>query len=256
MGSAIIGGIVKAGVFSNKDIFASDISDAFLENLKSSFGISVTKSNIDIATTCQVIFLCVKPHIYSFIINEIKDHLATGTIIVTIAAGQTLDAVSSQFKDGIKVIRTMPNTPALVNNGMTAICPGKGVTEEEKQLILDIFNSVGKSTVINENLFDIFTGVAGSSPAYAFMFIEAMGDAGVKYGLTKSQAIQFAAQTFLGAAQMVLQSNEGPSILKDNVCSPGGTTIKAVCKLEEKGFRNAIIQAVDACVKKSIEMSK
>ena len=256
MGSAIIGGIVKAELFKGQDIMASDISDDFLNKLSTSFGIGTTKNNLDIATKCDIIFLCVKPNLYSIIINEIKDHVKEGTIIVTIAAGQTLSTVASQFNGNIKVVRTMPNTPALVNQGMTAVCPDKNISEEEKTLILNIFNSIGRASVLPESLFDIFTGVAGSSPAYAFMFIEAMGDAGVKYGLTKAQAIQFAAQTFLGASRMVLNGEFGPSVLKDQVCSPGGTTIEAVCTLEEQGFRNSIIKAVDACVQKSIKMSQ
>lgn len=256
MGSAIISGIVKSGLFPASAISASDIDTNFLKKLSTSFGINTTLSNKDVAKESDIIFLCVKPHLYSLIIEEIKEDVASGAIVVTIAAGQTLATVSSQFKEGVKIVRTMPNTPALINKGMIAICPGSGVSGEDTELLLSIFNSIGKGEILKEPFFDIFTGIAGSSPAYAFMFIEALGDAGVKYGLTKDQSLRFVAQTVMGAAAMVLETGQHPSVLKDAVCSPGGTTIVAVCELEKRGFRNAVISAVDACVEKSVIMSK
>ncbi|MCL1996793.1 MAG: pyrroline-5-carboxylate reductase [Defluviitaleaceae bacterium] len=254
MGSAIIGGVVKANLYTPNNITASDINTDFLADLEKSYGINTTTSNTEVAQNSDILFLCVKPNLYSLIIKEIKNVIPKDTVVVTIAAGQTLDMVASQFESGTKIVRTMPNTPALVNQGMTAICPGSGLTKEEIDGVSAIFNSVGKSAVLNESLFNIFTGVAGSAPAYVFMFIEAMGDAGVKHGLTKAQALTFAAQTVMGAATMVIETGQHPAVLKDAVCSPGGTTIEAVCDLEFNGFRDAVISAVSACVEKAKQM--
>ena len=254
MGSAIIGGVVRAGLYKPEDITVSDINTDFLSALEKSCGINTTTSNTLATQSSDILFLCVKPELYTTIIKEIKGDLPKDTIVVTIAAGQTLDCVSSQFEVGTKIVRAMPNAPALINQGMTAICPGSGLAKEDVSKVCDIFNSIGKSVILEESLFDIFIGVAGSAPAYAFMFIDALGDAGVKYGLTKKQALTFAAQTIMGAANMVLETGQHPAALKDAVCSPGGTTIEAVCELEFNGFRNAVISAVTTCVEKSRAM--
>lgn len=150
----------------------------------------------------------------------------------------------------------MPNTPALVNEGMSALCPNKNIEDEELKIVKDIFDSFGKSEVVGEYLIDAVIGVSGSSPAYVFMFIEAMADAAVMAGMPRKQAYNFAAQSVLGSAKMVLESGKHPGELKDMVCSPAGTTIDAVKVLENEGMRSAVINAVCACVEKSREMSK
>lgn len=256
MGSAIVGGIIKSGFAAAKNITAADIDNKLLQNMSVTYKINTTNSNTQVAKESDVLFLCIKPHIYLPVINEIKDIINPNAIIVTIAAGQTLKAVSAAFGKPLKIVRTMPNTPALVNAGCTAVCPSMLLSNEDSELILSIFKTIGTAELLPEHLFDAFTGVAGSSPAYAFMFIEAMADAGVRYGLSRSQAFRFSAQTLLGSAKMLLQEDMHPGELKDAVCSPGGTTIEAVCVLENAGFRNAVIQAVSACVDKSIKMSE
>ena len=254
MGAAIIGGVVKAGVAEASDITASDLDKGLLQKMADTHGIHITSTNIDVAQSADLLFICVKPHIYEIVIREIKDFLKPDAVVVAIAAGITLDWLTAKLAPFNKIVRVMPNTPALVNCGMTAICPGESLKDEDTQTVLKIFNSCGKAEILPERLFDAFTGVAGSAPAYVFMFIEAMADAGVKYGLPRAQAISFSAQTVLGAAQMVLQTKEHPAVLKDAVCSPGGTTIEAVCELEKQGFGNAVISAISACVEKSLKM--
>jgi len=255
MSSAIIGGIVQAKPQAAGNITASDISDVVLGGLQKELGIKTTSCNVELAKANDIIFLCVKPNKIKEVIHKIRDVMTVDKIIVSIAAGITLEQLQDAFAKDVRIIRTMPNTPALVNMGMTAICPAENVPAADVKFVTSIFEMIGKAQILPENLIHAFIGVAGSAPAYAFMFIEALADAGVKHGLSRKDAIEFSAQTLLGAAKMVINTDSHPAKLRDNVCSPGGTTICAVAKLEEHGFRNAIIQASTACIEKSIEMS-
>jgi len=173
--------------------------------------------------------------------------LKKDVVIVTIAAGITLESMNNALGDAAKVIRTMPNTPALVGQGMSAICANKNITKEELKDVVKIFESFGKVEILEENLIDIVPAVSGSSPAYVYMFIEALGDGAVLQGMPREMAYRMAAQAVLGAAKMVLDTGEHPGKLKDNVCSPGGTTIKAVYTLEKNNFRAAVISAMESC---------
>ncbi|MBM6838398.1 pyrroline-5-carboxylate reductase, partial [Clostridium saudiense] len=193
---------------------------------------------------------------YSIVINEIKNSVKEDVIIVTIAAGKSIESTEKSFGKELKVIRTMPNTPALVGEGMTAVCPNKLITDEDLAEVSKLLSSFSKIEVVSESLIDAVTSVSGSSPAYVYMFIEAMADAAVLQGMPRDKAYKFAAQTVLGSAKMVLETGIHPGALKDMVCSPGGTTIEAVAELEGKGFRSAIISAMNKCYKKSQEMSK
>ena len=257
MGSAIVGGVIRAGLFGASDIIVSDAYQPMLDKMRDTHGVSITNSNTEVAGQVDVLFLAVKPNIYEAVIKEIREGVKPGAIVVTIAAGQTLAGLTEKFQNpGVKIVRTMPNTPALVQQGMTAVCPAQNLTEEDRQLVLKIFNSIGKAELLPEYLFDAYTGVAGSGPAYVFMFIEAMADGGVLHGLPRDQAMKFAAQTVLGSAEMILSGSGHPGFLKDAVCSPGGTTIEAVAALEKNGLRNAVISAVSACAEKSLKMSQ
>lgn len=258
MGSAIVGGVIQAGLFKAADIIVSDMDNNMLKKISEAHGVNTTNSNTEVASQADVLFLAIKPNIYELVIKEIKDNVKPGIIVVTIAAGQTMGGLVEKFgnNDKIKIVRTMPNTPALVNQGMTGVCPGANLGEDDKQIVLKIFNSIGKAAVLPEYLFDAYTGLAGSGPAYVFMFIEALADGGVLHGLPRAQAMEFAAQTVLGSAQMVLSGNDHPGFLKDAVCSPGGTTIEAVAELELQGFRGAVISAVSASTQKSQKMSQ
>ena len=254
MGGAMIGGIIKASLTAKENIYVSDINEASLNKMKESYGVNTTTDNAELAKECDIIVLSVKPFLYPVVINQIKDVVKEDVIIVVIAAGQSSAAVAELFGKEIKVVKTMPNTPALVGEGMAAIAPAKNVSKEETEEIVAIFNSFGKCEP--EHLMDAVTAVSGSSPAYVYMLIEAMADAAVVEGMPRPQAYKFAAQSVLGSAKMVLETGKHPGELKDMVCSPGGTTIAAVAKLEETGFRSSIMQGMKACADKSREMSK
>ncbi len=198
--------------------------------------------------------LTVKPQFYDKVIGEIRDVLQLRQIIVTVAPGKTLACLEEALGKGTKIIRTMPNTPAMVKKGMTAICPNEHVTQEELETVRGLFKGFSETEIVAERLMDTVTGISGSSPAYVCLFIEAMADAAVSEGMPRTQAYKFAAQAILGSAQMVLETGIHPGELKDMVCSPGGTTIEAVRVLEEKGFRSAVMEAVKACVRKSRQM--
>ena len=200
-------------------------------------------------------FLAVKPVFFQEVIEEIRESVLEKTVIVSIAAGKSLSDLAESFgRPELKIIRCMPNTPALVLEGCTGICAGENVTEEELSAVEDLMNSFGKSSIIPERLMDAVVGVSGSSPAYVFLFIEALADGAVAAGMPRKQAYEFAAQAVLGSAKMVLETGLHPGELKDMVCSPGGTTIQAVKVLEEKGFRAAVLDAVEACIEKSKSM--
>ena len=176
--------------------------------------------------------------------------------MITIAAGKTIESVEKIIGTDKKIIRTMPNTPALVGEGMTSISPNGNINEKELTFVKGLFDYLGKSEIVSEDLIHAVIGASGSSTAYAFMFIEAIADGAVLAGMKRADAYKFAAQGVLGAAKMVLETGKHPGELKDMVCSPGGTTIEAVKVLEEEKFRGAVIKAVEAAVEKSIEMSR
>ncbi len=251
MAKAMLGGILANGIFNKEEIIASDASKECLQAIESSLGISTTANNKELVKQAEVIVLAVKPQYYGAVIEEIKDEIKSHQIIVTIAPGQTIERLESLFGKKLKLVRTMPNTPALVGEGITAVCKNKEVSDDELEYICTILKGFGKAEVIDEHLMDVVVSVSGSSPAYVFMFIEAMADAAVADGMPRKQAYEFAAQAVLGSAKMVLETGKHPGELKDMVCSPGGTTIEAVRVLEEKGLRSTIFEAMKACTKKA-----
>ena len=246
MAGAIMGGIIKNQIFRPEEIIGADISEAGREKTKEAYGIEVTGDNRKAADS-EVLILSVKPQYYADAIAEIKDCVRDDQLVITIAPGKTLAWLEEQFGKPVKIVRTMPNTPALVGEGMTAACVNQYVTEEEKAYALKILSSFGKVELVPEHLIDAVVAVSGSAPAYVFMFIEAMADAAVAEGMPRAQAYEFAAQAVYGSAKMVLETGKHPGELKDMVCSPGGTTIEAGRVLEEKGLRSAVIEAMRAC---------
>lgn len=247
MAGAIMGGIIRNQIFSPEEIIGADISPAGRDRVKAEHGICVTESNQEAAREAEVLILSVKPQYYADAIAEIRDCVSEDQLIITIAPGKTLSWLQEQFGKPVKLVRTMPNTPALVGEGMTAACKNSNVTEEEMEYALKILGSFGKVQVVPEHLIDAVVAVSGSSPAYVFLFIEAMADAAVAEGMPRAQAYEFAAQAVYGSAKMVLETGKHPGELKDMVCSPAGTTIEAVRVLEEKGFRSAVFEAMKAC---------
>ncbi|WP_461204826.1 pyrroline-5-carboxylate reductase [Clostridium sp. DL1XJH146] len=256
MGKAMIGGIINSGQLKPEEIIVSDLNEASLKAANEELGINTTTDSAALAETSEIIIVAVKPNISGIVLKQIKDKIQPSTLVVSIAAGISINFIENILGDDKKIIRTMPNTPALVNEGMTAICPNKNISDEEKDLIVNIFSGFGKAKVVGEYLIDSVIGVSGSSPAYVFMFIEAMADAAVMAGMPRADAYTFAAQAVYGSAKMVLETGMHPGALKDMVCSPGGTTINAVKELEKTGFRSSVIESVTACIKKSKDMSK
>ena len=246
MAGAIMGGIIKKGIFRPEEIIGADISKEGRRKTRETYGNEATDDNRK-AADAEVLILSVKPQFYADAIVEVRDCIREDQLVITIAPGKTLAWLEEQFGKPVKIVRTMPNTPALVGEGMTAACVNRYVTEEEKVYALRILNAFGKVEVVPEHLIDAVVAVSGSAPAYVFMFIEAMADAAVAEGMPRAQAYGFAAQAVFGSAKMVLETGKHPGELKDMVCSPAGTTIEAVRVLEEKGFRSAVIEAMRAC---------
>ena len=254
MASAIIGGIISSSYADKEDILVYDKNPDALNKLKSTYGINSDYSLFDVLKA-DILFLSVKPNVIYSVIDEIKNNISQNTVIVSIAAGQSIEKLTNAFGvDNLKLIRVMPNTPALVGEGMSAVSVNSFVSKEDINTVMDILKSFGKAEIIPEKLMDTVTGVSGSSPAYIFMLIEAMADAAVLGGMPRNQAYTFCAQAVLGSAKMVLELPNHPGELKDMVCSPGGTTIEAVKVLENDGFRSSIMNAIDACIEKSKSM--
>ncbi len=251
MAYAMILGILASKKADASDIIVSNITSQPLEILKEKYNVKTTLDNKEVAKNADIIFVAVKPHLYEGVLGEISPSLSKDKIIISITPGKTLKQLESWIFPSAKIIRTMPNTPAMALEGMTAVCKNEFVNDDEFKTALSILESFGKTEIITENLFDAVTAVSGSSPAYIYMFIEAMADGAVLLGMSRQSAYKFAAQAVLGSAKMVLETCEHPGKLKDNVCSPGGATIEAVKILEDTGMRSAVINAMKACHDKS-----
>lgn len=249
MASAMIGGIIKKGLASPEEIIASGRSQATAQRI-SGLGIRQAENNRQVVAESEIIILAVKPQYYQEVIGEIRDLAAPEKIFVSIAPGKTLSWLESLFNRPVKIIRTMPNTPAQVGEGMSALTPNQLVSEEEAQMVSQIFQGFGRAELVSEPLQEAVVGISGSAPAYIFILIEAMADAAVAEGMPRAQAYRFAAQAVLGSAKMVLDTGKHPGELKDMVCSPAGTTIEAVQVLEQKGFRSSIMEAIRTCCAK------
>ncbi len=265
MGKAILGGLIASGQVLPGQIWVYTPSPDKVAALHDQFGINAAESAQEVnaaesaqevAQIADIIFAAVKPGIMIKVLSEITSSLNKDSLVVSIAEGITLDQLARALGHDRKIIRAMPNTPALVNAGMTSETPNALVTPEDTADVLNIFRCFGEAEVIAEPMIHPVVGVSGSSPAYVFMFIEAMADAAVLGGMPRAQAYKFAAQAVMGSAKMVLETGEHPGALKDMVCSPGGTTIEAVRVLEEKGFRAAVIEAMTKCMEKSEKLSK
>ena len=251
MASAMIGGVLDTGTFSPDEIIGSAKTQATADRAAQRFGIAAGTDNQETARQADVLILAVKPVFLPEVISEIKNIVDETKLVISIAAGKSIDWLEQEFGRKLRMIRCMPNTPAMVGEACTCICLKEDVSKQDEETARKIMNSFGKASVLPERLMDAFIGVAGSAPAYVFLFIEAMADAAVLAGMPRAQAYEFAAQTVLGSAKMVLETRQHPGVLKDMVCSPAGTTIEAVKVLEEKGMRAAVIDAVNACVEKS-----
>lgn len=252
MAGAIAGGVINSGLCKKSDLYICDKNPAVLEQYNKEFHVSADNHD---ALSGDYIILAVKPFILPSVLEELarfdKKELEQ-KVFVSIVAGVTIDTIRKTLGKHAKVVRVMPNTPALVQEGMTVVAQREeAVSEEEFRDVVRIFDAVGKTEVMAESMMNTVTGVSGSSPAYVYMLIEAMADAGVLGGLSRDAAYRLAAQAVLGSAKMVLESGKHPGELKDMVCSPKGTTIEAVAELEKRGFRSAVIEAIRACNEKA-----
>ena len=251
MGSAMINGIVKSGMIKGEDIFAFDVNLPKLNELKESTGINICKGNDEVINSSDIIFLAVKPDMIASVLRAAKNLFKNNHLLVSFAVGVPILKYKEILGEDSKIIRTMPNTPLMVGEGMTLISHSHNVEQNELDEIKSLFDCCGKSEIIPEKFMSEVTAVTGSSPAYVYMFIEAMADAAVLSGIPRDLSYKLAAQAVLGSAKMVLESGKHPGELKDMVCSPAGTTIEAVAALEKNGFRFAVIDAMNACTKRA-----
>jgi len=250
MGSALLGGVLESGVAQPEDVLVFDAYPAAVEAAVAAHGVRSAPDAAALAEASDVVLLCVKPHQ----ICELMRDLANDTLYVSIAAGVRLDALEKHAPSGSRIIRVMPNTPALVGRGASAYSLGTSATEKDAASVESILGAVGTVSRVEEKLLDAVTGLSGSGPAFIYVVIEALADSGVLMGLPRDAALQLAAQTVSGAAEMVLQTGEHPAVLRDQVTSPGGTTIAGLEALEEGGLRSALQAAVRAATERSLEL--
>lgn len=249
MGRAMLQGIIDQGVVAPGDVIVSARTRETLDAVQARFGVDVSSDNTQ-ACKASIVFLAVKPQMYEEVIDQIASHIPADAVLVSIAPGKSLAWLAE--KSGMrKIVRLMPNTPAAVGEGMTAVVLGDACDEADAEAVLALVNSFGSSEVIPEHSIDAAAAAAGCSPAFVYMFIEAMADAAVLECMPRTQAYRFASQAVLGAAKMVLESGQHPGALKDAVCSPGGTTIEGVRVLEKHGLRSAVTEALVATVAKA-----
>lgn len=250
MGYAMLCGALK--IFDKSEILYTDANPERMRTVHEFTGVSYVETNAECMNQAKFIVLAVKPQYLDKVIKNIINIVNEDKVILSIVAGVSLDQLRRALGYEARIVRAMPNTPALLGQGMTGISYDETqFSLEEKEIIEQIFSSFGKVEIVEERLMSAVTCASGSSPAYVYMFIEALADAAVKYGMPRDMAYEFVAQTVMGSAKMVLETKEHPGKLKDQVCSPGGTTIAGVAALEEYGFRNAIIKATDACYEKA-----
>lgn len=253
---ALISGMISSGDFNPINIKASNPGNKRMERMRSEFRINVTHDNRKVVEFSDIIFLTIKPKMYYDVIQEIKDLVTDHHLIITVAAGVSTDYVEAAFGKPVRIVRTMPNIPASVHEAMTGLTANRHATEEDMNRVQELFNTVGHTEILEENMMDVVTAISGSSPAIVYMFIEALADGAVLKGLNRDQAYKMISQSVLGAAKMVRDLGTHPGQLKDNVSSAGGTSIEAIYSLEKSGFRGIIMEAVDKCTNKSEYLSK
>jgi len=256
MAEAMIKGLLHSGASRPENILASDVRKDRLNFISELFEVSVCEQNPDTVDQADLVVLAVKPQIMQTVLIELGDHLDTSKLVISIAAGVPLATIESHLNKDLRLIRAMPNIAALVLESATAICPGKHASQDDLKLAKAIFDSIGKTVIIEEGLMDAVTGLSGSGPAYLFLIIDAMADAGVKVGLSRDNALTLSAQTVLGAAKLLIETGEHPGRLKDMVTSPGGTAIAGLHTLEEGGLRTTLINAVEVASRRSRELGR
>jgi pyrroline-5-carboxylate reductase len=255
MAEAIIKGLLAGGTSCTHICVAEPLPQR-RDYLEKTYGITTTDDNTEAAAFGQVVILAVKPQVSMKALQALPVEAAAGKLLVSIMAGVPTKAIEAALNQGVRVVRVMPNTPALVLAAASAVAPGANATSDDVALALELFNLLGTACSVEEKLLDAVTGLSGSGPAYVYTFIEALADAGVKNGLARDIAVKLAAQTVFGSAKMVLETGEHPAQLRDKVTSPGGTTIAGMHVLEKEGLRGTVISAVDTATARSAELGK
>lgn len=251
MGEALIKGLLHGRLCRPEQIICSDIRPERQKAMRESYGVKTTSNNSEVVKHSDIVVLAVKPQIMKAVVMEIAKYLGSSKLIISIAAGVAIEAIESCANQELKLIRVMPNICVSVGEGVSAIAAGKHATKEDMMVAKAIFDSAGKSLFIEENLLDAVTGLSGSGPAFIFLIIDALADAGVKVGLARSDALLLASQTVLGSAKLLIETGEHPGRLKDLVTSPGGTAIAGLHTLEEGGLRTTLINAVEVATQRS-----
>ncbi len=254
MGEALTRGLLQAGIYAASDITLFDVDSARVESLATSLGVRAAHSALDAAQDADAILVAVKPQIIETALAPLRDVISPAQTVISIAAGVSTARLEACFSQHVPVVRVMPNTPALVGAAASAICGGKFAKSENIAVAKQLFEAVGIAIETDEKLLDGVTGLSGSGPAYVFLFIEALADGGVRAGLSRDVALKLAAQTVMGSAQMLLETGKHPGVLKDQVASPGGTTIAGIHALENGGFRGIVMDAVVAAANRSKEL--
>lgn len=254
MGEALSRGLIAAGTYAPTDITLFDVDQTRVQALAQSLGARAASSPLEAAKTADAILVAVKPNHIESALEPLRDAVTTAQVVMSIAAGVTTARLEACFDKEVPVVRVMPNTPALVGAAATAVCRGRFADADNLATAKRIFEAVGVCVEADEKLLNAVTGLSGSGPAYVFTFIEALADGGVRAGLSRDVALKLAAQTVMGAAQMVLETGEHPGVLKDRVASPGGTTIAGLHELERAGFRGVVMDAVVAATERSREL--
>ncbi|KGX87228.1 pyrroline-5-carboxylate reductase [Pontibacillus litoralis] len=254
MAQAMMGGMIRSELVPASQIIASARTEATLSRVAAQFGIQTNLNNRHVAREADILILAIKPHDYQTVLEEIKHDVSQEAIIIPIAPGIRFVDLQQAFEQEMKVVLAMPNTPSLIEAGMSALCPNDKISSHELDLVMQLFGSIGEVDVLSEKQMEAVPAISSSAPAYVYMMIEAMADGGVAQGLGREQAYRLAAQTVLGAAKMVLDTGKHPGELKDNVTSPAGTTIAAVATLEQSKFRGTIMAAMQSCTDRVMEM--
>ena len=256
MAGALIRGLIASGTVQKDQVRASDVRRERLDELHAEFGIETTQDNKALVSWADLLVLSIKPQVMDRVLEQVGEAVNPDTLVVSIAAGVPIRAIESRLHSGVRVVRAMPNTAAIVLAGATGVAPGAHATEEDVEVTRTLFEAVGRTVVLDESLIDAVTGLSGSGPAYIMLMIEALADGGVKVGLHRDTALLLAAQTVFGSAKLLLETGEHPGRLKDMVTSPGGTAIAGLHTLESGGMRRTLIDAVESATKRDVELGE
>jgi pyrroline-5-carboxylate reductase len=256
MAEALVKGLLHAKVVPPEGIIVSDVKAERLAHFTQEHGVRTTQDNHELLRSCEVIVLSVKPQVIDKVLAVIGDDVKSTQLVISVAAGVPVSAIEGRLPEGTHVIRTMPNTPATVQAGATAIAPGTHATEADLDIARALFSAVGRVVTLDESLLDAVTGLSGSGPAYVMLMIEALADGGVKVGLHRDTALLLAAQTVYGSAKLLLETGEHPGRLKDMVTSPGGTAIAGLHTLESGGLRRTLIDAVEVATNRAAQLGE